>query len=429
MSRSIALLLFALGLPHFLKAQVIAIRGGTVITMAGPQNATGTVLIRDGKIAAVGTSVAVPADAQVVDATGKFVMPGIIDAMSYFGVPPEYLNDDEPVTPELEVVHGYYPWRLYTDRAGPLRVNELLSGGVTTQYIGPGDATVVGGQGVVVKTAGRSYPSAILRNPAAMDITIGERPARLFRTRNRAPSSHAAVLEILRDALRNAREYGRDRARERRTANSGSTESRAAGGDPRMEAMLLLLTRQIPARVQANRPDDIRDAIRLSEEFGFDLIIDGGSFAHEMRTELAAKKVPVVLGPVSRSYAWTQDRPHPEEFPEPEERSAGWLSSAGVKVAIGSFARGHYAHAEAITGKWLLLDAVLASAYGLSEDHALRAVTINAAQILGVNDRVGSLEPGKDADIIILDGPPRSVLTKVEQVYVDGILVYVRANN
>jgi imidazolonepropionase-like amidohydrolase len=418
------MLVLAVAPPSVARSQMIAIRGGTVITMAGPRIPNGTVLIRDGKIAAVGANVAVPAGARLVDARGRFVMPGIVDPITYFGVPPEYLNDDEPIRPELKILHNYSPWRLYTDRGGPLRITELLSGGVTTQYIGPGDAAVVGGQGVVVKTASRNYRSAVLRNPAAMDITIGERPARIFRARNRGPSTSGAVLELLRAALSDAREYGR-----RTSPVTSGTASSALPRDSRMEALQLVLTRQIPARIQANRPEDIRDAIRLAEEFGFDLVIDGGSFAHEMRGELAAKKVAVVLGPPSRSYAWTQDSPHPEEFPEPEERAAGWLARAGVKVAIGSFARGHYAHNEAITGKWLLLDAILASAYGLPQDDALKAITINAAQILGVADRVGSLERGKDADVIILGGPPSSILSRVDQVFVDGVLAYRRVTN
>jgi imidazolonepropionase-like amidohydrolase len=413
----VSVVLFALGAASPARAQTLAIRGGTVITMAGPRIPNGTVLIRDGKIVAVGANVAVPAGAHVVDARGRFVMPGIVDPITYFGVPPEYLNDDEPITPEMQILHNYAPWRLYTDRGGPVRITELLSGGVTTQYIGPGDASVLGGQGVVVKTAGRSYASAVVKEPAAMDITIGERPARVFRARNREPSTRAAVLALLRTRLSDAREYGR------------RSRSAAERRDHRMEALQLVLSRTIPARIQANRPEDIRDAMRLAEEFGFDVVIDGGSFAHEMRAELAAKSIPVVLGPPSRSYAWTQDSPHPEEFPEPEERAAGWLARAGVRVAIGSFARGHYAHNEAITGKWLLLDAMLASAYGLPEDDALKAVTINAAQILRVADRVGSLEPGKDADVIILSGPPRSILSRVEQVFVDGVLSYVRSTN
>jgi imidazolonepropionase-like amidohydrolase len=194
-----------------------------------------------------------------------------------------------------------------------------------------------------------------------------------------------------------------------------------------MEALALLVERRIPARIQANHPTDIRDALSLAEEFGFDVIIDGGSYAYQMRDELARRKIPVVLGPVSRSYAWTQDAPQPDEFPEPEERSPAWMTSAGVSVAIASFAHGHYMHADAITGKWLLLEAMLATAYGLAEDDAIKAVTLNPARILGVGDRVGSLDAGKDADVVILSGPPRSILSLVERVFVNGEEVYVRA--
>src|SRR5262245_3014530 len=164
--------------------------------MAGPRVPNGTVLIRDGKIADVGPGVVIPSGAEVVDARGKWVIPGIVDAMSYFGIPPEYLNDDEPITPELDILHGYYPFGRYIDGGGPLRATESLAGGVTTQYVAPGDAAVIGGQGAVVKTAANDYASVIVRRPAAIDIAIGARPASVFQARKRAPASPPEVIAL-----------------------------------------------------------------------------------------------------------------------------------------------------------------------------------------------------------------------------------------
>jgi imidazolonepropionase-like amidohydrolase len=194
-----------------------------------------------------------------------------------------------------------------------------------------------------------------------------------------------------------------------------------------MEALGRLLRREIPARVQANRTTEIRSAMRLAEEFGFDLIIDSGASAHQMAAELAAEGIPVVLGPVSHPFVSGEEIPDEDEYPVPEERSAAELTSRGVKTAIATFSRAFGALGPSGTGKWLLLDAALAAGYGSSEDQVLRAVTLAPAEILGVSDRIGSLEVGKDADVIILDGPPLSVKTWVERAYVDGELVYQRA--
>ena len=147
-----------------------------------------------------------------------------------------------------------------------------------------------------------------------------------------------------------------------------------------------------------------------------------------MKDELAAKKIPVVLGPISHPFISGEEIPDLKEYPAPDERNAGWLRQAGVPIAIASYSHGLGGLAQPITGKWLLIDAALAEGYGLSEDDILRALTLSPAQILGVADRLGSLEVGKDADVIVLDGPPLKMKTWVERVYVSGELVYDRAN-
>src|SRR5437868_127843 len=408
---------------------VVAIRGGTVLTIAGPVIRGGTVLIRGGKIAAVGVNVPIPNDATVVDASGKYVMPGLIDAMSYFGIDAQDLAESsEPITPELRIIDAYDPTgQGFASGAGPLRANELLIGGVTAQYVGPGDATIVSGQGAIVKTAGRSLADLVVKEPAGMDLSVGAGPTKTFRAKNRTPNTHPAVMSLLRQSLIKAQEY--DRAWQAyRGSDSARGRTAAPKREPGMDALVKMLHRQMPARIQANTVTDIRGAMRLADEFGFDLIINGGAQAYQMKDELAAKKIPVVLGPISHPFISGEEIPDLKEYPAPDERNAGWLRQAGVPIAIASYSHGLGGLAQPITAKWLLIDAALAEGYGLSEDDILRALTLSPAQILGVADRLGSLEVGKDGDVIVLDGPPLKMKTWVERVYVSGELVYDRSN-
>ena len=409
-------------------SRTVAIRGATVLTMAGPALRNATVVIRNGKIAGVGTNLTIPSDASVVDASGKYVMPGLIDAMTYFGIDAQDLAEAaDPITPELRIIDAYDPTGMgFVSGAGPLRASELLIGGVTAQYVGPGDATIVSGQGAVVKTAGPSLSAITVKEPAAMDMSVGSGPTKTFRAKNRTPNTHPAVMSLLRQSLIRAQEY--DRAWELYNSRPDSAKSRAMPPkrDPGMDALVKVLHRQMPARIQANTVTDIRGAMRLADEFNFSLIINGGAQAYQMKEELAAKKIPVVLGPISHPFISGDEIPDLKEYPAPDERNAGWLRQAGVPIAIASYSHGLGGLAQPITGKWLLIDASLATGYGLPEDEVLRAITLYPAQILGVADRLGSIETGKDADVIVLDGPPLSMKTWVETVYVGGELVYQR---
>lgn len=369
----------------------------------------------------------VPDGARVIDAGEKYVMPGLVDAMTYYGIARQDLNETtSPITPELQALEAYYPFGKFG--GGPAeapRAEDLLSGGVTTQYIAPADATIVGGQGAVVKTAGPDFASLIVQAPAAVDMTLGANPAGTFREKSRTPSTRMAVMSELREALIRAQEYER---RVRAYDALPEDERQRTPPPPRdlgMEALGRLLRGEVPARVQANRAVEIRNAMQLAEEFGFELIIDSGISADDMAGDLAARSIPVVLGPISHPYVSGQEIPDTDEYPHPDEDRAARLVAAGVKVAIASFFRSFGELGPNGTGQWLLLDAALAGGYGLRADEILRAVTLNPAEILGIADRVGSLEVGKDADVIILDGPPLSVRTRVERVFVNGREVYV----
>lgn len=409
-------LMFLGGLAETATAQVIAIRGGTVMPVSSAPIQNGTVLIRDGRIEQVGANVTIPAGARVIDATGRYVLPGLVDAMSYYGIAGSDLNETTaPGTPQLRAIEAYYPYGSFSDGEAPgsPRSVDLLMGGVTTHYIAPADATVIGGQGAVVKAAGATFADLVMRDPAAIDITLGQRPAGTFQGSGRSPGTRMAVISFLREQLVKAQEY---------QASAGSGAPRDLG----LEALGRMLSGEIPARVQANRTTEIREALKLADEFGFRLILDSGISADQMPADLADAGVPVVLGPISHPWISGEEIPDRDEYVDPDERRAARLLDAGVEIAIASFSRSFGSLGPAGSGKWLLLDAALAAGYGLTEAQVLEAVTLSPARILGVADRVGSLEPGKDADVVILDGPPLSVMSWVERVFVDGREVYVR---
>ncbi|HUQ80302.1 MAG TPA: amidohydrolase family protein [Gemmatimonadaceae bacterium] len=402
-----------------LRAQdrAVAIRGGTVLPMSGPAIPNGTVVIRGGKIVAVGANVAVPAGAEIVDAAGKFVMPGVIDAASHIGIDANDLNEPtDPMTPQNRAWESYNPFGTFgSGQPAPLRNKEALSGGVTTMYIAPADAQLLGGQGAVIKTAGSALDAVLVREPAAIDIALGTPPKTVARAANRDPFTRMAEAAMLRQLFVKAQEYQRNK-----TSNPSTPR------DLGMEALGRMLRREIPARIQANNATDIRSALRLAQEFSFDVIIDGGAGAWEFKDELASRKIPVVLGQVSHQYVSNEEIPDKSDYPKADERLAGRLTNAGIPTAMATFSRAFGTLAPAGTGKWLLIDAALAAGYGMTDDQVLRAVTLVPAQILGVANRVGSLEAGKDADVIVLDGPPLSVKTWVQRVYVNGELVYTK---
>ncbi|MBN1222013.1 MAG: hypothetical protein JXB23_02100, partial [Candidatus Aminicenantes bacterium] len=182
---------------------IIAIKGGTILTMTGKDIVRGTVVIRNGKIAEIGVNVTVPEEATVIDASGKYIMPGIIDAMSYYGIRPQDRNDaTNPVTPENRVIQAFYPYSDFIREEGGLsRSKELLCGGITAFYVAPGNRQVIGGQGAVVKTVGKDFESMILLEPAGIDITLGDPVKSAFGAKQQSPSTRMSIASLLRKTL------------------------------------------------------------------------------------------------------------------------------------------------------------------------------------------------------------------------------------
>jgi len=391
---------------------MLAIVNGRVLPISSPPLDPGTVLIADGRIVAVGEHLDIPAEAEIIDATGQWVTPGLIDAhchVSVFGEPsgPEYWDGNEisdPVTPHLRALDAIHP--------EDMAFSEIRAAGVTTVLTGPGSANVIGGQWVCVKTAPRrTAEEMVLLEPAGMKMALGENPKRVYGlNQKKSPGTRMANAAVLRQALVQAQNYRRQWEHYERHAEKDPS-LKPPDRDLRWEALVTVLQRKQKARIHCHRADDILTAVRIAEEFNLDLTIEHGTEGYKIADILAAKNIPVVAGPLF----WSREKPEALGL---NPKNPGLLARAGVKVAIQTD--------EMSAVKYLTLNAALAVREGMSEEDALRAITLNAAEIIGVADRVGSLEPGKDADVVLFSGHPFDYRTVVNLVLIDGQVVYRR---
>lgn len=381
---------------------MLAIIGGTVLTMAGSTLPAGTVLVEHGKIVAAGERVAVPADATVIDATGKFVTPGLIDAHTHLGVyteayawAGEEVNEtSKPTTPEMDVIDAINP-----DDAG---LADAVAGGVTTVMVAPGSANPVGGQCSIIKTRRRqSVEEMVLRRHAGLKIAFGENPRRVYGEQKKAPVTRMATAALVRETLHKAKDY---------LARAGEKDWKFDLG---LEAAARVLKGEMPLRAHAHRADDIVTALRIATEFAVDVIIEHATEGHLIAELLAERQAKLVVGPnlTTRSKLELKDR----SFAAP-----AILADHGVKFALMS-------DHPVLPSAFLPVYAGLATRFGLSAETALRAITAEAAAILGVDDRIGAIVPGLDADLVVWDGPPLAVATRPVRVIIDGAVGEVDA--
>jgi imidazolonepropionase-like amidohydrolase len=401
---------------------MIAITNGRLMTITQGTLDPGTVLVEGGRIVAVGEEVLIPEDAEVYDAAGKVVMPGLIDAHCHVGIFPdgigwEYSDGNEltdPITPHLRALDAVHP--------EDLAFKELVAAGVTTVLTGPGSGNVIGGQWVCLKTVPRpSVEEMVLLEPAGMKMALGENPKRVYGEQKKAPSTRMGNAAALRAALVDAQNYlGKW---DRYEADLNTYRSKIEAGDEdeerpklperdlKLEALGKVLRREMKARIHAHRADDMLTAIRIAEEFDLDLTLEHATEGHKIADILVAKGVPVTVGPILFSRV-------KYELREMTPKNPGLMAQAGVKVAIQTD--------EMSAVKYLPINAALAVREGMPEEEALRAITIHPAEIIGVADRIGSLEAGKDADIVVWSGHPFDYRTVAELVLVDGQVAYQR---
>jgi imidazolonepropionase-like amidohydrolase len=384
-------------------AAQLAVRGETVYTMAGAPIKDGVVLVRGGKIERTGpaASVAVPAGYRTVSA--RVVTPGLIDARSVVGLS-GYLNQPHdqmqlersaPIQPELRAIDAYDARE---------RLVEWLRGfGVTTVHTGHGPGSLISGQTMIVKTTGETVDEAVVVPSAMIAATLGE-SARA--DGGRAPGTVSKMVAMLRAELLRAQEYDR----KQQTAKEDQRPSR----DLRLDALVRVLKRETPLLVTVHRAHNIVAALRLAEEFKIRLVLDGAAEAYLVADRIKAAGVPVIVHPTMyRAGGETENL---------SMETPATLRRAGIPFALQSGFEGYVPKTRVV-----LFEAAVAAAYGLSFEEALAAVTIDAARLLGIQDRVGSIEAGKDADLALFDGDPFEYTTHTTAVVINGRLVSERA--
>lgn len=375
------------------------IRGGLVHDAVHRDACKADILLADGKIAAIGTDLTAPANAAVFDADGLEVYPGFVDAHTHIGLDGygigyegcDYNEMNDIWTPQLRAIDGINP------RDPSLA--EARRAGVTCVCTGPGSANVLGGTFLAMKTVGDRVDKMVVRDPVAMKCAFGENPKRCYR--DKCDSTRMSTAAFLRGALMQARDYG---AR-KQAANGDITKMPAY--NQKLEALLPVLAREIPLKAHAHQANDIFTALRIAREFNLRLTLEHVTEGHLIVDELAGEKdVPMAVGP-SLTFA------SKFELQNKSWATPGVLAKAGCHVSI-------ITDNSVIPQQYLPLCAGMAVKAGMDPFDALKAITINPAEHIGVADRVGSLEVGKDADLVITAGSPFEVLTEVKAVFIDG---------
>ena len=375
------------------------IRGGLVHDAVHRNACKADILLADGKIAAIGSGLTAPADAAVFDADGLEVYPGFVDAHTHIGLDGygigyegcDYNEMNDIWTPQLRAIDGINP------RDPSLA--DARRAGVTCVCTGPGSANVLGGTFLAMKTVGDRVDKMVVRDPVAMKCAFGENPKRCYR--DKCDSTRMSTAAFLRGALMQARDYG---AR-KQAANGDITKMPAY--NQKLEALLPVLAREIPLKAHAHQANDIFTALRIAREFNLRLTLEHVTEGHLIVDELAGEKdVPMAVGP-SLTFA------SKFELQNKSWATPGVLAKAGCHVSI-------ITDSSVIPQQYLPLCAGMAIKAGMDPFDALKAITLNPAEHIGVADRVGSLEVGKDADVVITAGSPFEVLTEVKAVYIDG---------
>lgn len=381
---------------------------GKIFTMAQAVIESGYVKVEGTKIARVGSMEDIrekldKSSETILDVKGAWVLPGLIEAHAHIGLTEEksgIIGDDcnEQTNPILPGLRGL-------DAVNPLdpAFHDAIQAGITSVMAGPGSADVVGGQFVFMKTQGRCVDNMIVKSPAAMKVAFGENPKTSYGDQNMCPSTRMGIAYMLRKELFKARQYLEKK-------ESG----KLAELDFDMEQWIPVLKREIPLKAHAHRADDILTAIRIAKEYNLDITIDHCTEGHLIADEIAQSGFPVIAGTdlTARSKV---------EVEYMSFKTAGILARAGVKTAVTTD------HPVALI-QYLPICAGYSVKYGLPMEEGLKSITIYPAEICRVADRVGSLEPGKDADIAIFDGNPMEVFTRTLCTIIDGEVVYDREN-
>lgn len=362
-----------------------------------------TIVIQDGKIAAVGQGIPVPPGANVIDGSGKVVTPGFIDAHCHIGLAEDgtgWAGNDgnemsNPITADVRAIDGIYP--------KDVALSDAVAAGVTCVQVDPGSANIIGGETLVMKTWGTVVDDMVVLRPSGMKAALGENPKRVYGADRKMPTTRMGNAATMRKALAAAKDYLRKK-------EEAKDPEKAPALNLKHEALIPVLKKQIPLRVHCHRTDDIMTTIRIAKEFDINISLEHCTEGGKIAERVKESGFPVTVGPsiTSKSKLEVKDI----GFSTPVA-----LSKAGVKLAI-------ITDHPVLPIQYLRISAGLAVREGMDETVALLAITRHAAEIAGVADRVGSLEPGKDADLVVWSKDPLEYDAKAELTFIDGQIVY-----
>ena len=405
----VAALVAPFAIPAFAQStdSTLYLTGAEIYPVSGPAIDNGVLVVTDGKVDAIGSadSIDIPEGARQMDVSGKVIIPGLVDTHSHVGIysrPAVAANADgneatDPITPQLRAVDAIWP-------ADP-GIRMAQAGGVTTANIMPGSGNVIGGQTAYVKLHGSTVEEMLIEDSiGGMKMANGENPKRNYGSRDRAPMTRMAIAALARQKFKEAQTYA-----EQRRNNPADTPV-----DLSLEPLVEVLEGKRIVQHHTHRADDILTVLRLAEEFGFRVVIQHGTEAYKVADIRAANNIPS-----SRTVIDSPGGKH--EVVDYSESGPRVLADAGAKFAI---------HTDDFinSSRFLLREAAMAIRAGLDRETALRSLTQDAADMLDLGDRVGSLEPGKDADFVVLSGDPFSVYTRVEQTWIEGNKVFDRSD-
>lgn len=385
-----------------------AITNGTIMTITGGTIENGTVLFEDGKITAVGAGLTIPEGTEIIDAKGGIVTPGLIDCHTHISALTEPrtmpgLNVDgnegsDPITPHIRILDAINP----CDPA----VEKARNAGFTTVYTGPGSANIIGGTGIAMKLRGATAEEMVIPGSEAMKCALGENPKRFYgQEQKRAPWTRMGTAAILRETLYNAKNY----SDQLKAAETDPTK--APKPDFKLDSLVRVVRGEQRVRIHCHRSDDIMTAIRIAKEYNLDFTLEHATEGHLVKDQIAAEGLYCVVGPLNMS-------PSKMEIWGRRYETAGILTDAGVKVCLTADAASETAR--------LPMEAGTITRYGLSQEDAMKGMTIYPAEVLKLEDRVGSIEVGKDADFAIFDGNPLSNMTLCTMTIIDGEIVFER---
>lgn len=384
---------------------MILIKNGTILTMEGKNYEKASILLDGSKIIAIGEDLPAPKNAKIINAEGKFVLPGFIDAHCHLGLWESSIGFEgsdgnectDPITPEVRGIDGINPMDITFKEAREL-------GGVTMVAAGPGSGNVIGGQFAVIKTSGIIIDEMIVKAPIAMKCAFGENPKRVYNEKKMTPMTRMGIAAKLRETLKKAVEY------KEKLEFAKNDLSKKPNFDMKLEALLPVINREIPLKAHAHRVDDILTALRIAKEFNVKITLEHCTEGHLIADYISKANVPVIVGP---SFG------HRTKF-ELENKTfdtAAILVNAGVKIAIMTDSPVTPLHR-------LNMCASLSMKAGLSEEEALKAITINPAEILELDKDYGSISVGKEADIVVWDKHPFDLQASPDCTIIGGKVIF-----